>query len=172
MEAGGCGTVAASGTLCRFTQSANRSNLPFFAVLEYVEGGNLRDSLAATHPSPVDAARLVETLARAMQYAHEQGVIHRDLKPANVLLTKEGAPKVADFGLAKQLNDKSGQTQTGVVSGDAELHVAPRAGRWTQGRDRSAHRCVSRSGGHLIRVPHRTTTVQCDYNSRNTSSGH
>ncbi len=59
--------------------------LPFFS-LEYVEGGSLADRLAGAPQPPRAAAALVETLARAVQHAHEQGVVHRDLKPANVLL--------------------------------------------------------------------------------------
>jgi eukaryotic-like serine/threonine-protein kinase len=64
-----------------------------------------------------EAARLVETLAGAMAEAHRQGVVHRDFKPGNILLTPEGAPKVADFGLAKLLNVESGLTRTDSVLG-------------------------------------------------------
>jgi serine/threonine-protein kinase len=58
---------------------------PCFA-LEYVEGGTLAQQLAGTPQPPRQAAQLLATLARAMHYAHQRGVIHRDLKPANVLL--------------------------------------------------------------------------------------
>ena len=76
---------------------------PFFSM-EYCDGGTLKDRLAGTPLPPRDAATLVEKLARAVQLAHEKGVVHRDLKPGNVLLTSAGAPKIADFGLAKTLS--------------------------------------------------------------------
>jgi WD40 repeat protein/serine/threonine protein kinase len=60
-----------------------------FLVLEYVDGGNLADRIGGGDLLPVrEAAGVVEQLAVAMQYAHDQGVIHRDLKPANILLSK------------------------------------------------------------------------------------
>src|SRR5262249_3031164 len=74
------------------------------------------------------AAALVETLARAVHAAHQAGVLHRDLKPANVLLTREGTPKVSDFGLAKLLDDDSGRTRTGQVLGTPS-YMAPEQAR-------------------------------------------
>src|SRR5207249_1941051 len=71
-------------------------------VLEFVDGGNLAAQLAGKSLSPQQAAPLLETLARAVHYAHQRGVLHRDLKPANILLTADGIPKVTDFGLAKR----------------------------------------------------------------------
>ncbi|MFO0957249.1 MAG: serine/threonine-protein kinase [Isosphaeraceae bacterium] len=72
-----------------------------YLVLELVEGESLRELLARGPLPPDDAARLVATMARAVHFAHERGVLHRDLKPANILLTREGMPKITDFGLAK-----------------------------------------------------------------------
>jgi serine/threonine protein kinase len=96
---------------------------PFFSM-EYVAGGSLADHLTRRTYSPSDAARLVETLARAVQAAHVRGIVHRDLKPANVMLTPDGTPKIADFGLAKRLDDDSSHTHTGEVLGTPS-YMAP-----------------------------------------------
>jgi WD40 repeat protein/serine/threonine protein kinase/tetratricopeptide (TPR) repeat protein len=93
-----------------------------FISLEFVEGGSLSQKIGC-RPQPVrESARLVETLARAVHYAHEHGIVHRDLKPANVLLTADGAPKITDFGLAKDL-DRLGpeaKTVSGMAMGTPE----------------------------------------------------
>jgi eukaryotic-like serine/threonine-protein kinase len=99
-----------------------------YLTMEFVDGGTLAEHLAG-RPQPLKtAAELVQTIARAVQYAHEQGVVHRDLKPANVLLAKgkdEGSlvPKVADFGLARCI-DEPGMTQSGEVLGTPS-YMAP-----------------------------------------------
>ena len=72
----------------------------------------------------VEAAVLVETLARAVQAAHQAGVVHRDLKPSNVLLTADGVCKVSDFGLAKLLDSDSARTLSGQVLGTPS-YMAP-----------------------------------------------
>jgi eukaryotic-like serine/threonine-protein kinase len=95
---------------------------PFFS-LEFCPNGSLDKKLKGTPLPPREAAGLVQTLARAMQAAHDKNVIHRDLKPANVLLAEDGIPKIADFGLAKKL-DETGQTQTGAVMGTPS-YMAP-----------------------------------------------
>ena len=99
-----------------------------YLTMEFVDGGTLAEHLAG-RPQPLRlAAELIQTIARAVHYAHEQGVVHRDLKPANVLLAKgevEGSlvPKVADFGLARCV-DEPGMTQTGDVLGTPS-YMAP-----------------------------------------------
>jgi WD40 repeat protein len=99
---------------------------PFFS-LEFCGGGSLERKLAGTPLPPRAAAALVETLARAMQAAHEQHVIHRDLKPANVMLAEDGTPKITDFGLAKKL-DEAGQTQSGAIMGTPSYMAPEQAG--------------------------------------------
>src|SRR5262249_34937483 len=89
---------------------------PYFAM-EFVDGGSLDKKLARAPQPPAEAARLVETLARAVHYAPRPGVVHRDLKPSNVLLTADGVPKVADFGLARQVDGGGGQTGSGEFVG-------------------------------------------------------
>ena len=100
---------------------------PFFS-LEFCAGGALDRKLGGTPLPPKEAARLVETLARAMFVAHQANVIHRDLKPANVLLLTDGTPKITDFGLAKKLDDTSGQTQSGAIMGTPSYMAPEQAG--------------------------------------------
>lgn len=110
---------------------------PYF-IMEYVSGGNL-DKKVRGQPQPIhDAAHLVLLLARAVHSAHEGGVVHRDLKPGNILLgppTPEpalnsayGCPKIADFGLARRLDEKNEITLEGAVLGTA-YYMAPEQAR-------------------------------------------
>jgi serine/threonine protein kinase/Tfp pilus assembly protein PilF len=123
-----------------------RPDAPYFSM-ELVEGGTLADRLGG-RPQPFrQAARLVETVARAIHVAHEQGIVHRDLKPANILIAAPGpapsrfeafgsggsapaadpgawVPKITDFGLAKQLQGGTGQTESGMIMGTPS-YMAP-----------------------------------------------
>jgi serine/threonine protein kinase len=100
------------------------SGLPYFS-LEYVGGGSLARELAGTPMRSRRAAELLETLARAVHHAHRREIVHRDLKPANVLLTRDGVPKVADFGLAKQLETEGEHlTRSGAIMGTPS-YMAP-----------------------------------------------
>lgn len=112
-----------------------------YLALELVDGGSLAQKLAGAPQLPTPSAELVETLARAMHYAHQRGILHRDLKPANVLLSTllnpgpsssqtgpliatYGFPKISDFGLAKLLDSDDGQTKSDAVIGTPN-YMAP-----------------------------------------------
>lgn len=109
--------------------TGEHNGLPYFSM-EYVEGGTLATRLKDTPPSDLEAARLIEALARAVQYMHGRGIVHRDLKPANILLTKETketkerVPKIADFGLAKFQSEGFSGTISGTILGTPS-YMAP-----------------------------------------------
>ena len=67
--------------------------------MDFVEGMNLADKARGNPMDPAEAARMILTLAEAIQYAHQRGILHRDLKPQNVLLDSDGTPQITDFGI-------------------------------------------------------------------------
>src|ERR1700738_981361 len=91
--------------------------LPFFSM-KYAAGGSLQKLGAALRTeSRGCVVRLMAQVARAVQYAHEHGVLHRDLKPGNILLDARGEPFVTDFGLAKWLDTSTDLTRTLTIFG-------------------------------------------------------
>jgi serine/threonine protein kinase len=109
--------------IVRIHDFGEQDGQPYFAM-EFVEGGSLAQKLRG-NPLPLEqAVPLVEALARAIHYAHEQKIIHRDLKPANVLLKAIDHPKIADFGLAKHLDVDQTLTPSTAVMGTAS-YMAP-----------------------------------------------
>lgn len=89
-------------------------------TMPYVEGETLRARLERERQLPLDLAlRIAIEAARALEFAHQHGVIHRDVKPENLLLTTDGSTMVADFGIARPWSETrgSGLTQSGVVVG-------------------------------------------------------
>ena len=89
-----------------------------YLAFEFVEGSDLAQRVADGPPlSLAEALAIVRQAADALDYAHRQGVIHRDIKPSNLMLTADGRVKVADFGIAKVLDQTSDLTMTGAVVG-------------------------------------------------------
>jgi serine/threonine protein kinase len=89
-----------------------------YFTMEYIEGISLDQRLAQGPLACKVAARYVRILARAVAYAHKQGILHRDLKPSNILIDAEDEPHITDFGLAKRLGPQSsGQTRSGAILG-------------------------------------------------------
>lgn len=84
--------------------AGEHDGFPFFAM-EYVEGGNLAQTLVGMPQPAGKAAEMLATLARAIHTAHVNGTVHRDLKPANILCTSDGTLKITDFGLARNLGE-------------------------------------------------------------------
>ncbi|MBI1176217.1 protein kinase [bacterium] len=98
-------------------------NQPYF-TMDFIDGGNLAELVREGPLPPERAARYVALIARAVQHAHEMGVLHRDLKPSNVLLDPFDQPRVTDFGLARQLSVNSQITVTGQLLG-SPAYMAP-----------------------------------------------
>ncbi len=95
-----------------------------YIVMEYVEGGTLKDRLGGEPFEWQRATDLSIGIGRALAFAHEQGIIHRDVKPANVLLPREDWPLLADFGLVKLQQARRALTQAGVILGTPD-YTAP-----------------------------------------------
>ncbi|HUG18608.1 MAG TPA: serine/threonine-protein kinase [Planctomycetaceae bacterium] len=88
-----------------------------FLSMALLEGGSLAERLEQGPLGAVEASELLKSIAEAIHFAHERGVVHRDLKPQNILLDNQGIPRVTDFGIAKDLNVDSGLTVTGQIVG-------------------------------------------------------
>jgi hypothetical protein len=88
--------------IVKIHEVGQHENRPFL-VLEFCSGGDLAQKLAQRPCSADESAALLECLARAIHAAHQKGIIHRDLKPGNILFTESGEPRLADFGLARNL---------------------------------------------------------------------
>ena len=95
-----------------------------YLVMPYVEHSTLLDVLGKGPMSLEYAGELLQQIASGLQFAHDQGVIHRDIKPSNILLRDDHYAYLADFGLAKSVDDAGKVTQTGVLIGTPEF-MAP-----------------------------------------------
>jgi len=96
---------------------------PYFSM-KCVHGETLSHRLADRLVSPKEGAGILACVARAIHYAHRQGVLHRDLKPSNILIDDDGQPHVTDFGLAKRVQEAESLTRTGAILG-TPAYMAP-----------------------------------------------
>jgi len=85
--------------------------------MKLIDGGNLASRIAEYQHDPRMAVKLLVTVARAIHYAHQRGILHRDLKPSNILLSCEGTPYVADLGLVKRIDRDDSLTQPESILG-------------------------------------------------------
>src|ERR1700730_11337435 len=95
-----------------------------YIVMPYIEHGTLRERLLQGPLSLEETGMLLEQIAGALQFAHDQGIIHRDIKPSNILLRDDHYAYLSDFGLAKSVEGGSTITQTGNLLGTPE-YMAP-----------------------------------------------
>ncbi|MCB0929088.1 MAG: Stk1 family PASTA domain-containing Ser/Thr kinase [Mycolicibacterium insubricum] len=102
--------------------------LPYI-VMEYVDGVTLRDIVHTEGPIPSQRAiEIIADACQALNFSHQHGIIHRDVKPANIMISKNKAVKVMDFGIARALADSSNVTQTAAVIGTAQ-YLSPEQAR-------------------------------------------
>ncbi|GAA4688300.1 Stk1 family PASTA domain-containing Ser/Thr kinase [Pseudonocardia yuanmonensis] len=105
--------------------------LPYI-VMEYVDGQTLREIVKTT--GPLSQQRVIEVMAdvcAALDFSHRHSIIHRDVKPANIMITRNGAVKVMDFGIARALGEGQNVTQTAAVIGTAQ-YLSPEQARGEQ----------------------------------------
>jgi len=103
--------------------------LPYI-VMEYVDGVTLRDIVHNDGPMPPRRAlEVIADACQALNFSHQHGIIHRDVKPANIMISKAGAVKVMDFGIARAIADTGNPvTQTSAVIGTAQ-YLSPEQAR-------------------------------------------
>ncbi len=98
----------------------------FYLLMEYVEGENLRQVLKSKRLTPAEALAIVAPVCDALQCAHELGIVHRDIKPENLLIHRSGTVKIADFGIARMMDQESiaGETSGLLRSGTQAFTMA------------------------------------------------
>ncbi len=107
---------------------AEQINGSMFWVMEYIEGKSLSEKIVEGKLDWTAACKLILSIARGLQHAHQLGIIHRDVKPSNIMITANGTAKLLDFGLASIIESGSSITGANVLMGTPD-YVAPEQAR-------------------------------------------
>ena len=99
--------------IVKVTDYGEHESSPYL-VMTYLPGGTLKQKLAGKPMPWQEAIKTMLPIARALDYAHRQGMIHRDVKPSNILITADGDPLLTDFGIAKIIDEESTLDLTGT----------------------------------------------------------
>src|SRR5439155_16052791 len=110
--------------------------VPYFSM-KHAAGGSLREAARGLRNAPRRCVALMAKVARAVEFAHNHGILHRDLKPGNIMLDARGEPLVSDFGLAKWLDTTSDLTRTLTIFGTPG-YIAPEQARGARAQLTSA----------------------------------
>src|SRR5262249_49787578 len=103
-----------------------------FFSMKLIRGSSLAQEMPRLSHDPREAVCLLAKICRATHYAHQRGILHRDLKPANILLDVHGEPHIADFGLAKRLEEPSMLTKSQAILGTPS-YMAPEQAEGSNG---------------------------------------
>ena len=132
-----------------------------YLVMEYVEGTSLRQLIANKSVSPVDIRDFTPQISEALQFAHESGVVHCDVKPDNILVDKRNRVRLVDFGLARMLGPRAGQSPDDERIAGTRSYMAPEQFSMPDSVD---HRVDIYSTGVVLfemltgKIPHGTRT--------------
>ncbi|MFO1484725.1 MAG: bifunctional serine/threonine-protein kinase/formylglycine-generating enzyme family protein [Verrucomicrobiaceae bacterium] len=96
-----------------------------FIVMEFVDGANLMDVIRGGGVSEARALTIMKQVCEALQFAHAHGIVHRDIKPSNIILMRDGRIKLADFGLAAQMEPEEGEEGDANQVGGTPAYAAP-----------------------------------------------
>ena len=125
------------GTYVAYSQTCPHQRNP----ITEVEGDTVRDLVKMDGPMELERALgVMADVCGALDFSHRKGIIHRDVKPANIMISRDGAVKVMDFGIARALEDTGSLTQTQSVVGTAQ-YLSPEQAR---GEVVDAQHCASR----------------------------
>ena len=92
--------------------------LTFYIAMEYIKGGSLKDRIKKRGRIEIDESlSIIESISKALDYAHSKGFIHRDIKPENIMFREDGTPVLVDFGIAKAVGSNTRLTKTGMSIG-------------------------------------------------------